>query len=430
MNGLGPRQSCFQEYPPDPSDALYKSPSHFDLFDSVKIDSEDNFTSWTLKRPAEWSSEDIIDWIYSVADPLDMKLDTVCGESYQGVSGQQLCRFSVDQFLQRDHINGQRLYSCLQELLQQSQFFHPSDFIEFDDSLEDIESLYRCGTLQRIDLESWDPVGQVQPIPSFSVFLDPLHSLPFDELSLFPFEDIYNLPPMPSLVSSCTVDNDGKSCAMQDSGYESAESSTDASTRSSTCPSPLHGIPERPSFPNSTLPLGNATDQMPSYGSRPGQLRTSDRHGKTITSGTSPTDGHPPKRKPGRPPKRPLSLLPSSSSSNDESCFSIATKNSKKKKTHLWKFMRALLEDPAYNPNSIKWENKKDGVFRIVPGQSKFIAKLWGQSKNNPSMTFDKMSRSLRWCRTYGFLSETPKDGNYPKKLCFRFGDRAANWQM
>ena len=61
--------------------------------------------------------------------------------------------------------------------------------------------------------------------------------------------------------------------------------------------------------------------------------------------------------------------------------------------------MRALLEDPCYNPSSIKWENKSEGVFRIVPGQSKIIARLWGQRKNNPSMTFDKMSRSLRSVR-------------------------------
>jgi len=58
--------------------------------------------------------------------------------------------------------------------------------------------------------------------------------------------------------------------------------------------------------------------------------------------------------------------------------------------------MRALLEDDTYNPEYIRWENRSDGVFRIVPGQSKHIAVLWGLKKNNPSMTFDKLSRSLR----------------------------------
>ncbi|ESO05956.1 hypothetical protein HELRODRAFT_63872, partial [Helobdella robusta] len=66
------------------------------------------------------------------------------------------------------------------------------------------------------------------------------------------------------------------------------------------------------------------------------------------------------------------------------------------KSTHLWRFMRDLLDDPQFNPVYIKWENREKGVFRIVPGQSKNIARLWGMKKNNPTMTFDKMSRSLR----------------------------------
>ena len=34
----------------------------------------------------------------------------------------------------------------------------------------------------------------------------------------------------------------------------------------------------------------------------------------------------------------------------------------------------------------------------------------------------------VRWCRTNGFLSAVPKNGKYPKKLCFRFGDDALRW--
>lgn len=59
--------------------------------------------------------------------------------------------------------------------------------------------------------------------------------------------------------------------------------------------------------------------------------------------------------------------------------------------------MRSLLEDATYNPDCIKWENRDEGVFRIVPGRSKIVAELWGVRKKNPSMTFDKLSRSLRY---------------------------------
>ena len=68
------------------------------------------------------------------------------------------------------------------------------------------------------------------------------------------------------------------------------------------------------------------------------------------------------------------------------------------KTPHLWKFMRALLDDAKYNPQYIRWEDQHEGVFRIVPGQSKHVARLWGLQKNNPTMTFDKLSRSLRFC--------------------------------
>jgi hypothetical protein len=91
--------------------------------------------------------------------------------------------------------------------------------------------------------------------------------------------------------------------------------------------------------------------------------------------------------------------------------------------------MRALLESSDYNPWLIRWENRSEGVFRIVPGQSKHVATLWGLKKKNPSMTFDKLSRSLRWCRKFGFLDDVPKDKGYPKKLCFRFAEFALNWQ-
>jgi len=59
--------------------------------------------------------------------------------------------------------------------------------------------------------------------------------------------------------------------------------------------------------------------------------------------------------------------------------------------------MRALLDDATYNPQYIRWQDKPEGVFRIVPGQSKYVARLWGIKKNNPNMTFDKLSRSLRY---------------------------------
>lgn len=61
----------------------------------------------------------------------------------------------------------------------------------------------------------------------------------------------------------------------------------------------------------------------------------------------------------------------------------------------LWEFIRDLLLDSTYNPAYIRWERREDGVFKFV--QSDKVAKLWGQRKQNPRMTYEKLSRAMRW---------------------------------
>ena len=34
-----------------------------------------------------------------------------------------------------------------------------------------------------------------------------------------------------------------------------------------------------------------------------------------------------------------------------------------------------------------------------------------------------------RFCKTVGYIKDVPKDGPYPKKLCFSFGDKTTGWQ-
>ena len=61
---------------------------------------------------------------------------------------------------------------------------------------------------------------------------------------------------------------------------------------------------------------------------------------------------------------------------------------------HLWEFIRDTINDRRYNPECIKWENKEQGIFRIV--NSAEIAKMWGRTKNNSTMTYEKFSRAMR----------------------------------
>lgn len=60
----------------------------------------------------------------------------------------------------------------------------------------------------------------------------------------------------------------------------------------------------------------------------------------------------------------------------------------------LWEFIRDLLLNPATNPALIRWERREDGIFKFV--QSDKVAKMWGERKQNPRMTYEKLSRAMR----------------------------------
>lgn len=66
--------------------------------------------------------------------------------------------------------------------------------------------------------------------------------------------------------------------------------------------------------------------------------------------------------------------------------------------THLWEFIRDILLNPERNPGLIKWEDRTEGIFRFL--KSEAVAQLWGKKKNNTSMTYEKLSRAMRYNST------------------------------
>lgn len=61
----------------------------------------------------------------------------------------------------------------------------------------------------------------------------------------------------------------------------------------------------------------------------------------------------------------------------------------------LWEFIYQLLQDRA-SRDFVCWEgNGSDLVFRIVNPTG--LAELWGQQKNRTNMTYEKLSRALRY---------------------------------
>lgn len=43
----------------------------------------------------------------------------------------------------------------------------------------------------------------------------------------------------------------------------------------------------------------------------------------------------------------------------------------------------------------MKWEDRHEGVFKFL--KSEAVAQMWGQKKKNSSMTYEKLSRAMRW---------------------------------
>lgn len=88
---------------------------------------------------------------------------------------------------------------------------------------------------------------------------------------------------------------------------------------------------------------------------------------------------------------------------------------------HLWEFVLDLLLSPQKNQNAVRWENRKEGTFRVI--KSDMFAQLWGEQKKNKCMNYEKLSRALRHYYKSGILERV--DG----RLTYKFGKKAYGWK-
>ncbi|XP_063798652.1 ETS homologous factor-like [Pseudophryne corroboree] len=95
--------------------------------------------------------------------------------------------------------------------------------------------------------------------------------------------------------------------------------------------------------------------------------------------------------------------------------------NRTKHSVHLWEFVRDLLLSPQKNQEAVRWENRKEGTFRVI--RSDMFAQLWGEQKKNKCMNYEKLSRALRHYYKSGILERV--DG----RLTYKFGKKAHGWR-
>ncbi|XP_010879189.1 ETS-related transcription factor Elf-3 [Esox lucius] len=93
--------------------------------------------------------------------------------------------------------------------------------------------------------------------------------------------------------------------------------------------------------------------------------------------------------------------------------------------THLWEFIRDILIHPEQHQNQglMKWEDRREGVFKFI--KSEAVAQLWGQKKKNSSMTYEKLSRAMRYYYKREILDRV--DG---RRLVYKFGKNSTGWRV
>ncbi|XP_059185104.1 ETS-related transcription factor Elf-3 isoform X2 [Centropristis striata] len=91
--------------------------------------------------------------------------------------------------------------------------------------------------------------------------------------------------------------------------------------------------------------------------------------------------------------------------------------------THLWEFIRDILIHPERNEGLMKWEDRQEGVFKFL--KSEAVAQMWGQKKKNSSMTYEKLSRAMRYYYKREILERV--DG---RRLVYKFGKNSSGWKI
>ncbi|XP_019401923.1 PREDICTED: ETS-related transcription factor Elf-3 isoform X1 [Crocodylus porosus] len=119
------------------------------------------------------------------------------------------------------------------------------------------------------------------------------------------------------------------------------------------------------------------------------------------------------KRKRGRPRKL---------SKENRDCLETRKSKHSPRGTHLWEFIRDILIHPELNEGLMKWEDRREGVFKFL--RSEAVAQLWGQKKKNSSMTYEKLSRAMRYYYKREILERV--DG---RRLVYKFGKNSSGWK-
>ena len=92
------------------------------------LNSDSQMNSWTYCHPEDWGKEQILDWIYTVADGVQSLLEQevgeapeIVGERFQDLRGRDLIKMSREHLTDLEPNYGEHIYKLLQELLKKTR---------------------------------------------------------------------------------------------------------------------------------------------------------------------------------------------------------------------------------------------------------------------------------------------------------------------
>ncbi|KAK6191588.1 hypothetical protein SNE40_003238 [Patella caerulea] len=359
------RRSCEGSSNDSPFQTVLSKKGFHDSRDDV-FNEQDQLLSWTRKHPENWSSEEVLDWLIYTGQEKGLNMSELRAEAFQNLCGIELCRLSIEEFINLEPKYGKSLYEMLKHLLTGLSFQKPVDITADYQELSPYNNGNNNPTPSPVRSHFGSPAyhtmtNRKQEHSNYNGYnnntdvywkTERQEPMPCDVIDIGPYDfDVNDHPAVPQpTVDPCSPEFDAFM-----SGYPNT-----APVRTACC------------FPGSTYPQAL------------------------------------PRRRPGRPRNKSLP--------GDEE--SRPHKDKKAKNQHLWEFIYDCLINPAYNPQFLRWENQREGVFRFV--QSEAVAQLWGGFKNNENMTYEKLSRAMRHYYKRGLLERV--EG---RRLVYKFSRKA-----
>lgn len=314
--------------------------------------------SWTIKHPENWSTTEVLDWLYYSAEKHGADCSLLRGESFRTVTGDMLCKMSPEDFRTLDPYFGDFFHKLFRQLVNGLNFTMPTDSSFSDHS--DLDQTYsytesHCSSFSMATSPGSHTNSHVTSPGQSSTQTSPdMYIQGVERLGHYDY--IY--------ATAC--------------GSQNAQC-----TETGSMPPPQATV-------NYTTGLQPVNYPYDFHGNQY-QINLKSQYKVTTARERYDTNGTP-RRRPGRPR---IKNIPTEEELQ-------AQREKKMKSQHLWEFIYDMLNNPIYNPSILKWENQNEGVFRFV--QSESVAQLWGTLKSNENMTYEKLSRAMRHYYKRGIL--------------------------